>query len=422
MTKSYPKIFLSYAAGDSNIADRLYNDLKNIGILLVRDVLEVAYKQSFKVFMDSITTCDYSIVLVSDNYLKSENCMYEALKMMEDDQFQDKILPILIQKEDQAFYETDTQIVDTKLSRMEGRYAYFQFWSEQYKQTNNKLKSIENQISLSESQNHIEMLNLICQKIEPFLEVIQDLKASSFSELVEANYQPLLNQLGIKDNILLSNLFGIQKIKSFSDQQLAFDDFLGKYGNEHSEFYFIKGYEWQNKGEIDVAKTYYEKTLKLNPSYVAALNNLGLIYKSKENNHKQAEAHFLKSIDANPNNINGYINLGNLYSDTNSPLNNPEKANHYYSYCLTYLQKYVESHPEDEEAKKRLLNIFFQFPSQDITKMKQFWYKIIGTNEELKTKVTEFYDQFQVQGIEQEKERLIDLIRKNPMNIENWVI
>jgi len=56
------------------------------------------YKQSLKGFMKQAKYTNYVLVIISENYLKSVNCMYEALEAMKDDNYKDRILPIVLDK------------------------------------------------------------------------------------------------------------------------------------------------------------------------------------------------------------------------------------------------------------------------------------------------------------------------------------
>lgn len=85
MSTTNPQIFLSYCWNDSNTADEIYNQLTiDSQITLHRDKLDIRHWGSIKEYMQSIPDMDYTILLISDAYLKSSNCMYEVLEVMRD--------------------------------------------------------------------------------------------------------------------------------------------------------------------------------------------------------------------------------------------------------------------------------------------------------------------------------------------------
>ena len=57
---------------------------KDPEINLHRDKLDIRKWGSIKQYMQSIPKMDYMILLISDAYLKSANCMYEVLEVMRD--------------------------------------------------------------------------------------------------------------------------------------------------------------------------------------------------------------------------------------------------------------------------------------------------------------------------------------------------
>lgn len=90
-------IFLSYCWNDSSEADRIYDYfMRNLNIELHRDKIDIKKWGSIKKYMQSISNMDYTILLISDSYLKSANCMYEVLEVMRDRNYKDKIFPAVI--------------------------------------------------------------------------------------------------------------------------------------------------------------------------------------------------------------------------------------------------------------------------------------------------------------------------------------
>jgi tetratricopeptide (TPR) repeat protein len=61
------------------------------------------------------------------------------------------------------------------------------------------------------------------------------------------------------------------------------------------EAYFYMGASYQNQKQLDTAILNFEKCLSLNPNYILAHLNLGLLYDYHRNNLKQAEEHLRKA-------------------------------------------------------------------------------------------------------------------------------
>lgn len=72
------RIFISYSWADAEAVNRLDNQFQRFQINLTRDIRALAYDASIHDFMDTIQQHDQLIIYVSDHYLRSINCMYEA--------------------------------------------------------------------------------------------------------------------------------------------------------------------------------------------------------------------------------------------------------------------------------------------------------------------------------------------------------
>src|SRR5665647_915393 len=112
------KIFLSYSWNNSKTAESLEIFFQTKNIVLERDVRDLEYRQSIKEFMKKVRKSDYCLVVISESYLKSTNCMYEVTEFIKDENYIHRILP-LVQN-------------DADIFRVEGRNKYIKFWQDKY--------------------------------------------------------------------------------------------------------------------------------------------------------------------------------------------------------------------------------------------------------------------------------------------------
>lgn len=92
-------IFLSYNWHDGEIADRIDKHLSNLSNIAVkRDIRDVGTWKSIREFMKSIRKQDYAVLIVSDCYLKSKNCMFEVTEIMKEQEYQDRIFPAVVER------------------------------------------------------------------------------------------------------------------------------------------------------------------------------------------------------------------------------------------------------------------------------------------------------------------------------------
>lgn len=91
-------IFLSYNWHDGEIADRIDQHLSKLSNIVVkRDVRDVGLWKSIREFMKTIRQQDYAVLIVSDLYLKSKNCMFEVIEIMKEPEYEGRIFPAIIE-------------------------------------------------------------------------------------------------------------------------------------------------------------------------------------------------------------------------------------------------------------------------------------------------------------------------------------
>lgn len=87
-----------------------------------------------------------------------------------------------------------------------------------------------------------------------------------------------------------------------------------KKGNIH--ILYTEGLDYQKNGSLYDAKKKYLQVLRIEPNFVFALNNLGVIYIS-EGNDSEARRLFEKAITLDPDYVDPYYNLACVYAQLN---------------------------------------------------------------------------------------------------------
>ena len=126
---------------------------------------------------------------------------------------------------------------------------------------------------------------------------------------------------------------------------------------------FNEALDIHKKNQLKQAEIIYNKILLLDLSHSDTLNNLGLIYFSRDNPEK-AETFFKKSIYYNSNNKTAYQNLANLY----------QKSKKYKEAAENYF-KLIDLDPKNIQAYNSLGIIYHNF--QNFQKAKNCFKKII---------------------------------------------
>lgn len=162
------QIFLSYCWKDDKIANEIYDSLVGINeIDIHRDKIDIKPWKSIKAYMQSIPDMDYTILLISDVYLKSENCMYEVLEVMRNREYRDKIFPAVIYS---GIYDPIERI------------SYVKYWQDKYKKLKDELEGIDTQ-NLGTLPGSLKKYQDITSNIATFIDTVSDMNNPSISDI-----------------------------------------------------------------------------------------------------------------------------------------------------------------------------------------------------------------------------------------------
>ena len=125
----------------------------------------------------------YTILLISDSYLKSANCMYEVLEVMRDRNYRDKIFPAVI---DSGIYSPVT------------RAKYVKYWQDEFKELEGTLKEINVQ-NLGKLNEDLKRRQDISSNIAEFLDVVSDMNNPNIADVC-MSIEEKLSQKGFLGN------------------------------------------------------------------------------------------------------------------------------------------------------------------------------------------------------------------------------
>jgi len=93
------------------------------------------------------------------------------------------------------------------------------------------------------------------------------------------------------------------------------------------------------KNNLKEAQNLYNQVLKINPNYLSALNNLGVLFKEL-GEFQKAKSCYEKAIEINPNHADSYNNLGIIYGK----LREKQKAKGCYEKAIEINPNYTNAH------------------------------------------------------------------------------
>ncbi|GAK56482.1 TIR protein [Candidatus Vecturithrix granuli] len=178
-----PEIFISYTwQGESlKITEALDTFLQARGITVVRDNRDIGYKGLIKEYMQRLGQGKYVVVVLSDQYFTSKDCMFELLQLSRQEGFYDRIFPITV--EGISIYEAEDLL----------RYA--RYWDEKIAHLQQEIKNTANITNL---QGITDDLNLYVEIRQNIAKLIDFLRNINTHPLKGSNFDPLLKAIQSK--------------------------------------------------------------------------------------------------------------------------------------------------------------------------------------------------------------------------------
>jgi tetratricopeptide (TPR) repeat protein len=349
------KIFLSYSHKDFKIADMVDSSLQSVGLTVVRDIRDLSPYNSLKKFMiNSVELADKSILLISDSYLKSKNCMFEILEVVRHRKYEERVIPIVLSSA-------------SKIYTPEGIIAYVKYWSERSLLLKGELESVnweENVDIVKQLSEYSE----ISKSIGNFCSTISDILAVSIEQLEKSNFKQLLNALGYETETGAAEMLNILYNSDIEDREVQSELFYEKYKSSKYVDY-IKGYLADERKLYKKALSHYIKCIDKDSSFIQPKINLGNLYMVVFGRPELAEEQYKNalSIEASTKALN---NLGILY---HYYLDKPIEAE------KSYL-KVIENDPYYRHAYYNLGN-FYRVVKKDFNQSKDYYQKAIEIDE-----------------------------------------
>lgn len=271
----------------------------------------------------------YVLIVLSDGYLKSPNCMYEILEFVKDDDYRQKVLPIVL----------DVSLLKSKLE-------YIEYWEQQTQDLKLKAARLDfkNAIAVAED---IKIHDNIASTIGEFLSFIQDMNCLSYDELKQSGFAPILQALKFDDMDItmrvLKMYYSEQKaklkeqlieIQKANPTNLIVKAILGELENSNGNYseaiciysdiieispdnagaYNGRGYAYYMKGDYDNALPDLMNAIRLEPNYAAPQLNLGNIFFYTDSLDKALE-HYSKAVTIEPDEAKNFYSRANCYRD-----------------------------------------------------------------------------------------------------------
>lgn len=193
-------IFLSYCWKDEELVNKIDNYFKSRQIIFERDKREVESWESIKQFMKRIRKSSCAILVISDNYLKSVNCMYEVLEVMKDEGYKDRILTVVLS--------------DANIYKSLGKAEYIKYWKDEHSKLSKAISEIDDSESTIDLSSELKKTREIMNSIGEFISIIADMNNPNINNICEE----ISKKLSVKGIDLKTDIEGLEEFLNELDQ------------------------------------------------------------------------------------------------------------------------------------------------------------------------------------------------------------
>ncbi|HEY3569545.1 MAG TPA: COR domain-containing protein [Thermoanaerobaculia bacterium] len=174
-----PEVFVSYAWNPEScaIVDHLQQTLGQQGIRLIRDREEVRYKDSIRDFMRRIGQGKCIVVVISEKYLRSENCMFEMIEITKAQNLRERIFPIVLP--------------DANIYKATGRIRYVQYWEDEIRELDEALKTVRGD-NLTKLQEDLNVYAEIRRLFDGIADTLRDMNALTQEQHKNSDFEDLI--------------------------------------------------------------------------------------------------------------------------------------------------------------------------------------------------------------------------------------
>lgn len=178
MSEYEQSVFISYAWGGEReeIVNQIDQALQKRGITITRDKRDLGYKGSIQEFMERIGQGSCIIVVISDKYLRSPNCMFELVEISDNKQFHDRIFPVVL---------ADANIYDP-VKRLE----YVKHWEAKRAELAEAMRSVD-PANLQGIREEMDMYDRIRDNISGLTSILKDMNTLTPDMHREADFEHL---------------------------------------------------------------------------------------------------------------------------------------------------------------------------------------------------------------------------------------
>jgi len=185
------KVYVSYAWSverEKGIVEKLEAACQARGIELLRDINQIRYGKSIREFMDQLSAGDHVVLVLSEQYFKSEHCMYELREIDSHSPdaaaFRQRVLPIVVE--------------GTKIYEPIDRIPYLKHWEDKAAELEAGLSSLSRRRTTNLNAS-LDLYHEFRDNVDRLLGELVDINALTEPVHLETDFAALLDRIRPKE-------------------------------------------------------------------------------------------------------------------------------------------------------------------------------------------------------------------------------
>ena len=174
-----PSIYVSYAWNPESdaIVDSIEKAFQKRNVHIIRDKNDLQYKGRIKEFMEQLGQGNCVILVISNKYLRSENCMFELLQIFKNQNFYERIFPLVLD--------------DVKIAKATDRIDLVKYWEDETENLDIKIRELKDLSNIQGVTDDLNLYTEIRHNIARLTNILKDINTLNTNRHINSDYEQL---------------------------------------------------------------------------------------------------------------------------------------------------------------------------------------------------------------------------------------
>ncbi|WP_339708103.1 toll/interleukin-1 receptor domain-containing protein [uncultured Kriegella sp.] len=207
-----PSIYVSYAWNPESdaIVDAIEKAFGKRNVHIIRDKNDLQYKGRIKDFMERLGQGNCVILVVSNKYLRSENCMFELLQIFKNQNFYERIFPLVLD--------------DVKIAKATDRIDLVKYWEDETENLDIKIRELKDLSNIQGVTDDLNLYTEIRHNIARLTNILKDINTLNTNRHINSDYEQLYSLVRQKID---EDISSSKDVKLNDDTAKAIEDPIG---------------------------------------------------------------------------------------------------------------------------------------------------------------------------------------------------